>query len=435
MMDLKNELLHPARSRFVGRAIAVVLLVAAILFIYALATHQHWILRTGASTPQSQQASASHRVLYWYDPMHPAYQSNKPGIAPDCGMELVPKYADDKAATLAQGNVSLNDAQRQIAGVETTAVEHMPLMREITTTAQIVADETRVFHIHTKVPGFAEDVYANVTGSQIHKGEKIFTYYSPDLVSAEQEYLIAKRGGTTLGSSAYSEVRDAATSLLASARQRLKALDLSDEQIAQLERSAEPVRNTAFYSPVSGFITERKIFPQSSITPEQDLYTLSDLSTVWAVVDIYDSDLPFVHIGQRVTFTFDWNPGKTLSGSISFIYPTIDPQTRTAKLRVQLANPGFRLKPQMFANAAIHVDYGKPLVVPRSAVLDSGMSQRVFVAQQGGSYEPRTVVTGPTVGDETIILSGLQVGEVVVSEGNFLIDADSRLKNPSGGAR
>jgi len=435
MMTAFHSIRNQPMKKLVGRSVAVVLLGGALGAVYMIGAHKAWFTK---SAPQARVNSASaqpHRVLYWYDPMHPAYQSNKPGIAPDCGMELVPKYADEGAKDAAANNIALTAAQQRFAGVATTVAQRTQLMREITTSAVIVPDETRISHIHVKIPGFAENVFANITGSQIHKGEKLFTYYSPDLVAAEQEYLIARRGGTTLGNSAYSEVRDAATSLLASARQRLKLLDMNEEQIAHLEKSGEASREIAFYSPVAGFITDRKIFPQSSIAPDQDLYTLSDLSTVWAIVDVNEADLPYVHPGQRVTLNFNYDPGKAISGAIAYIYPSLDPQTRTAKLRVQLANPGYKLKPQMFANAVIHIDYGRPLSVPREAVLDSGMSQRVYVVRDGGNFEARKVTVGPTVGENAIILSGLSEGESVVRAGNFLIDADSRLKNPTGGER
>jgi RND family efflux transporter MFP subunit len=188
-----------------------------------------------------------------------------------------------------------------------------------------------------------------------------------------------------------------------------------------------------FYSPISGFVTDRKAFPQTSVTPDTELYTVSDLSTVWADADIYEYEVPFVHLGQRVSLTLSYYPGKIYTGTISYIYPTVDPQTRTVKARIQIPNPGFQLKPQMFADATLHVDYGTKIIVPQEAVLNSGMEQHVFVVHTGGVFEPRKVTIGPVVDGNAVILSGLKVGETIVVAGNFLIDSESGLKSAMNG--
>jgi len=192
-------------------------------------------------------------------------------------------------------------------------------------------------------------------------------------------------------------------------------------------------RNLTFYSPVMGFVTDRKAFPQTSVTPDTELYTVSDLSTVWADADIYEYEVPFVHLGQRVSLTLSYYPGKTYTGRISFIYPTVDPQTRTVKARIEILNRGFLLKPQMFADATLYVDYGVKILVPQDAVLNSGMEQHVFVVHDGGVFEPRKVTVGPVVDGNAVILSGLKAGETIVVSGNFLIDSESSLKG--GGMR
>jgi RND family efflux transporter MFP subunit len=314
-------------------------------------------------------------------------------------------------------------------------VERKALAREIHTTAEIVADESRISHVHVKVSGFIDRAYVNSIAQLVHKGQPLFTYYSPDLVATEEEYLIAKRGDRTLGSAPFKEIAQGAQSLLDSARQRLRYWDVTDEQIRQLDQSGKASRTMTIYSPVSGFVTDRKAFPQASITPDTELYTISNLSSVWALADIYENEVPYVRVGQRVTFSLSYYPGKTYSGKISFIYPTVDPQTRTVKVRVQLANPGFILKPQMFADAQVHVYYGTQIAVPREAVVDSGAEQQVFVAQAGGVFVPRKVTLGATVDDQVVILSGLKVGETVVTSGNFLIDSESRLKGAQNPAQ
>jgi RND family efflux transporter MFP subunit len=314
-------------------------------------------------------------------------------------------------------------------------VERKALAREIHTTAEIVADESRISHVHVKVSGFIDRVYVNSIAQLVRKGQPLFTFYSPDLVATEEEYLIAKRGDRTLASAPFKEIAQGAQSLLESARQRLRYWDISDEQIRQLDQSGKAIRTLTIYSPVSGFVTDRKAYPQASITPDTELYTISDLSSVWALADIYENEVPYVRVGQRVTFTLSYYPGKTYSGKISFIYPTVDPQTRTVKVRVQLANPGYILKPQMFADAQVHVDYGTQIAVPREAVVDSGAEQQVFVAQAGGVFVPRKVTLGATVDDQVVVLSGLKAGETVVTSGNFLIDSESRLKGAQNPAQ
>ncbi len=375
------------------------------------------------------------KVLYWYDPMHPVYKSNKPGIAPDCGMELVPKYADEGSAPMAAGTVKIAADKQQMMGVRTETVERKPLSREVRATAQIVADETKTAHIHLRVSGYVEHVYVDFVGQQVKQGQPLFTLYSPDLVSTEQEYLIAKRGVEMLGEAPYQEVSQGARSLLQSARERLRLWHISDEEIKRLDETGQVEKSMTYYSPVNGFITDRKAYAHMAVTPDMELYTLTDYSTVWANADIYEYEVPYVRVGQRVNLSLSYYPGKTYSGRISYIYPTVDPQTRTAKARIEIANPNLELKPGMFADAAIKVDYGTKLIVPQEAVLNSGRQQTVFVVHDGGTFEPRTITVGPIVSGNVVVLSGLKAGEKIVTSGNFLIDSESRLKSSDSGMK
>ena len=388
----------------------------------------------GNKTPGLTPGDGDRKVLYWYDPMHPAYKSGKPGIAPDCGVELVPKYADDPAmAKMPPGTVTISPEKQVLAGVRTAVVERKPLVRDIRTTAQIVADETRIAHVHVKVTGYIDKVYVDFVGQLVKKGQPLFTLYSPDLVSTQEEYLIAKRGNATLGNAPFQEISQGSQSLLQSAKERLKLWDISDDQIRQLDETGTVSKELTFYSPIAGFVTDRKAFPQTSVTPDTELYTVSDLSTVWADADVYEYEVPFVHLGQRVLLTLSYYPGKTYSGTVSYVYPTVDPQTRTVKVRIQLPNPDFLLKPQMFADAQLKVDYGTKVLVPEEAVLNSGTEQHVFVVHDGGVFEPRTVSVGPVVDGAAVILSGLKAGETIVVSGNFLIDSESGLKDAMSG--
>jgi len=287
--------------------------------------------------------------------------------------------------------------------------------------------------VHVKVAGYIDKVYVDFVGQLVKKGQPLFTLYSPDLVSTQEEYLIAKRGNATLGSAPFQEISDGSKSLLQSARERLKLWDISDDQIKQLDETGKVSKDLTFYSQITGFVTDRKVFPQTSVTPDTELYTVSDLSTVWADADIYEYEVPFVHLGQRVSLTLSYYPGKTYTGNISYIYPTVDPQTRTVKVRIQLPNPGFLLKPQMFADAQVRVDYGTKILVPEEAVLDSGTEQHVFVVHAGNMFEPRKVSIGPVVDGNAVILSGLKTGETIVVSGNFLVDSESGLKSAMSG--
>jgi len=382
-----------------------------------------------APTPAIAPAKPSERpILYWYDPMHPQYKAAKPGIAPDCGMALVPKYADEQSG----GAVVIPADKQKLIGVRTATVARESLTRDVHTTGQITADETRIARIHVKVSGFIDQVYVAYIGQLVNKGEPLFTFYSPDLVSTQEEYLIAKRGEKTLGSSQFAEVVQGSQSLLRSARQRLKLWDISDEQIAKLDSSGQVSRTLTFYSPITGFVTDRKAFPNTSANPDTELYTLADLSTIWVSADVFEYEVPFVKIGQSAEVRLSYYPGKTWKGHISYIYPTLDPSTRTVKVRIELPNPDFQLKPQMFADVRLQVNYGKSIVIPQEAVLDSGIEQTVFVVRDGNSFEPRKIATGAKLDGKVVVISGLKPGETIVTSGNFLIDSESRLKTSTG---
>jgi RND family efflux transporter MFP subunit len=397
----------------------------------------HLPQRTAGSAPRTAAAitpqGTSRKVLYWYDPMHPKYKSDKPGIAPDCGMDLVPMYEG-------QGDVSGNTIrvapERQRAlGVRTTQVEEKLVTRTLRTSGQVVPDETRIAHVHVKTAGWIEQVYADFVGQFVKKGQPLFTFYSPELLATQEEYLIARRGEQTLGSSPYQEVARNSHELLESARERLKLWELTDAQIRQLDVTGKPSRSLTIYSPVSGFITERKAYPNESVTGETDIYTITDLSRVWVTADVYESELPYVKVGQTAQLKLSYVPGKTFSGRVTYNYPTLDPQTHTAKLRLEVPNSGALLKPNMFAEVALAINYGRHMVVPEGAVLDSGTVQTVFVMHPDGSFEPREVNVGPTVDGQTIIEFGLEKGETIVSSGNFLLDSESRMKSADAGGR
>jgi RND family efflux transporter MFP subunit len=385
------------------------------------------------AAPSAPQASGQRKILYWYDPMHPQYKSDKPGIAPDCNMELVPRYADEPAGDAAPGTVTISTEKQQLIGVRTAEVKRENLQRDLRTTGLITTDESKIAHIHVKVNGFVEQVFVDFVGQMVKKGQPVFTLYSPDLLATQEEYLIAKRAQKAMGNSQFAEVAQGSESLLRSARQRLKLWDISDEQINKLDETGEVSHTLTFYSPITGFVTDRKAFPHTSVNPDTELYTIADLSTVWVNADIYEYEVPYVKVGQRAEMRLSYYPGKSWNGRVTFIYPTVDPVTRTVKVRLEFPNPNLQLKPQMFADVQLKLSYGNQVVVPQEAVLDSGTQQRVFVAREGGAFEPRNITIGPKLNGKVVVLSGLKPGESVVTSGNFLIDSESQLTSAMGG--
>lgn len=383
----------------------------------------------GASSPKER------KVLFWYDAMNPTHHYDKPGKAPD-GMDLVPQYAEETAATgTPAGTVHVDARRQQLIGVRIGTVERQSLDRTIRTTGQITADERKIARIHLKVSGWVQQVYADFVGQLVKKGEPLFTLYSPDLVATEQEYLIAKRGETDLGSSPFRDVSSGAKSLLQSTRERLRLWDISDAQIKKLEQTGEVSQYLTFYSPVDGFVLERKAYPQAAITPDTDLYTIADLSDIWVNADIYEYEAPYVRIGQEATMELSYYPGKKYRGRVTYVYPTVDPVARTIKVRLEFPNPNYELKPQMFVDVGLQINYGNQVVVPQEAVLDSGNQQIVFVARGDGYFEPRKIQVGPSMDGKVVVLAGLKPGESIVTSGNFLIDSESQLKDAMGGMK
>jgi RND family efflux transporter MFP subunit len=262
----------------------------------------------------------------------------------------------------------------------------------------------------------------------VKQGDPLFTFYSPDLLATEQEYLLALRARESLARSSFPQVAAAGASLLEAARRRLQLWDLTEGQIHELELTGKPPRDITIYAPASGYVLDRKAFPNQYVTPETEIYQLVDLSTIWAEGEIYESDAPAASLGQEAVLTTEALPNAALRGRLTFISPTVKPGTRTITVRMEFPNPDVKLKPGMFVNVELHRGLGRRLTVPVDAVLDSGARQRVFVDRGKGVFEPRTVTVGVRTGDYAVILSGLRAGEQVVTRANFLIDSESNLR-------
>jgi RND family efflux transporter MFP subunit len=382
-----------------------------------------------AGTPAQARPAGERKILYWQDAMNPTHHYDKPGKAPD-GMDLVPVYEQEPAVGVQAGSrgVFISSEKQQLIGVQVSPVQIEPLTKTIITVGQITYDETRVARIQSKVEGWIEQVHVDFTGKWVKKGQPLISVYSPELVSTQRELLIAKRAKESLGSSTFPEIAANARSLYDATRDRLRLWDISDAQIRDLEKRGVPSRTMTLFAPVEGFVLIRNALRGQRITPEMELYTIVDLSTVWVLADIYEYEVPMISLGQSASVTLPYFPGQTYSGKVAFIAPQLDSQTRTLKVRLQFPNPDNKLKPEMYASVSIFVDYGRQLAVPESAVLDSGTQQIVFIAQENGHFEPRSIQLGAKVNDRFIVVSGLTPGEKVVTSGNFLIDSESQLK-------
>ena len=283
-------------------------------------------------------------------------------------------------------------------------------------------------HVHIKLQGWIEKLYVRFTGEQVQKGQKLFEIYSPDLVATQEEYLLALKSVRSLGASEFPEVAEGARSLLEVTRRRFELWDITPDHIEELERTGKVLRTLPLHAPISGHVLKMTIREGMHVTPDLDLYTLANLSRVWVLADIYEYEIPNVRVGQEATITLSYFPGEVFTGKVTYIYPTLDPKTRTVKGRFEFPNPGWKLKPGMFANVVLEIPRGERLVVPNTAVLDSGTEQLVFVDRGQGMYEPRKVTIGARTREWYEIQAGLKAGERVVTIGNFLIDSESNLK-------
>lgn len=418
------------------------------------------------------------KVLYWVDPMHPAYKSDKPGIAPDCGMKLEPVYEDggpaapapaggrkivhyrdpqnpeytsdkpgfnpetgnelepvyaDDASTLPMGTIHVSPEKQQLIGVRYGVVEASSGTHTFRAVGKVAYDETRIARVHTKVEGWIERVFVDFTGDMVRKGQPMLTLYSPELLATQQEFILAQRGRELMRSSTLKGTLEQSESLLAAARKRLELWDLTEEQINEIAWTHKPITNITIEAPVTGYVTARNAFPKQRIDPETELYTVVDLSKVWIMADVFENEAPLVKVGQLATVHLSYIPGKVFRARVHYIQPQVDPMTRTIKVRLEADNPNLQLKPDMFADVTFSVLMPKRVTVPSEAVLDAGIRKTVFVDRGNGYLEPRQVQTGERVGDRVEVVSGLRPGERVVISGNFLIDSESQLKSAAAG--
>jgi membrane fusion protein, copper/silver efflux system len=446
----------------------------AVLVLLAATFAGGYVLRGTHQSPSS--ATPARRILYYVDPMHPAYKSDKPGIAPDCGMQLEPVYADDPTGArsiprtalyyrdpqqpaytadkpglnpetgntlepvyatqdpaLPPGAVRISPERQQLIGVKFATVESGGGTRTIRTVGKVAEDETRVGHVHTRIEGWLEKVFVDFTGAFVKAGQPMLTIYSPEMLASQQELLLAARARDLMASNPLASASQGGESLFEAARRRLQLWDLSDDQIDHVLRTGQPIRSVTVSAPMSGVVTERNAFPNQRVTPDSTLYTITDLSQVWIMADVFESDIADIRTGDAAVVTFPNSAAAPIRARVNYIQPQVDPTTRTLQVRLDAANPSLRMKPDMFVNVEFQASAATQLTIPSDSVLDTGDRQTVFVDHGDGYLEPRQITIGERFGDRVTVTSGLKAGERVVASGTFLIDSESQLKAAASG--
>ncbi|GAB4482536.1 MAG: efflux RND transporter periplasmic adaptor subunit [Thermodesulfovibrionales bacterium] len=328
--------------------------------------------------------------------------------------------------------VEIPEDKQQMIGVRTVEVAEQQLSNVLRTVGRVEYDERRLSTVNVKIEGWIEKLMVDYTGRYVRKGEPLAEVYSPELIATQQELINAVRwmsenpGGDARRLGAM--LRNDSAAIVEAARQRLRLWDISEDQIRRIEESGRPFRTVTIYSPVSGYVVQKMVFQGMRVTPGEKLFDLADLGTVWIVAEVYENELGLVREGQHAKITLSYFPGKELNARIEYVYPALSSETRTAKVRFTVANPGLQLKPQMFTNVEVILPLGKRLAVPEEAVLDTGTRQVVYVDKGEGYFEPREVKVGVKAEGLREILSGLKRGERVASSAIFLIDSEAQLK-------
>jgi Cu(I)/Ag(I) efflux system membrane fusion protein len=335
--------------------------------------------------------------------------------------------------------VEISSEQQKLIGVKTVKAALMPMNKIIRTVGRIEADESRQATVNAKIEGWIEKLYVDTTGSYVTKGAKLAEIYSPELVATQQEFLTALKwtkdaaaNNSSTDKTTSSELNKMlakdATAMLEAARQRLLWWDISPAQIRKIEESGKPVRTLTLYAPASGYVTQKMVVAGMKITPGEKMFDIADLSSLWVIADIYEYELPLIKVGNQASITLTSLPGVELMSQIDYIYPDLSAQTRTAKVRLKLVNSHHQLKPQMFTHVEIKINLGRKLVIPESAILDTGKAMVAYVDLGNGAFEPREIKTGIRTEGYVEVLRGLKSGEKVVAAANFLVDSEAQLK-------
>jgi len=388
------------------------------------------VLKTTVTAPVAAQggqkttAAKERKVKYWQAPMNPGYIRNTPGKSP-MGMDLIPVYEGEDDGSDVPGLVRIDPVTIQNIGVRTTRSKMLRLTKTITTVGRVAYDEKRVYYVNTKVEGWVNKLFVDFTGQKVNKDDDLLEGYSPTLVTTQEEFLLAKnfQNETSFGD------KDGDLSVLSLARKRLEFLDVPPHQIKELEESGKIKKNIHIHSPAKGVVVKKNVVEGMFIKPGMNLYTIADLTKVWVYADIYEYELPWIKLGQEAYMTIIARPGMLFKGKVTFIFPFMEPETRTVKVRIEFDNHKGLLKPDMFANVSLKSRQAKKsVVVPTEAVIISGKRNIILVTRGAGKFIPKEVNLGVEADGYYEIKDGLSAGEEVVTSAQFLIDSESKLK-------
>ena len=400
--------LTPKYKRWIVLGLAMVVLAGVLLFL----DNQVWPRVLVIIEQTSQRVVRADHDMAWPDKM---------AAMGEMAMPVVTEKASEQAA------VMVTPVRQQLIGVKTAVVGKQQLETAIRAVGKVDYDEQRIAHVNLRISGWVEDLFVDYTGQLVRKRQPLFTLYSPDLVAAQDEYLLALRAEEQVRGSPLPEVREQAAQMVQAARDRLRLWTITDQQITELARRGTAQTYLTIFSPIAGHVIDKQVFKGMFVEPQTKVYVIADLSAVWVHAEIYEYEVPFVRVGQSATLTLDAYPGESFHGQVTYIYPYMNKEARTLKVRLEFPNPGLRLKPDMYGTVVIRVDRGRKLAVPDQAVLDSGIRKIVFVAKGKGLFEPRQVTLGPKVGPYYEVIEGLVEGERIVTSGTFLLDSESKL--------
>lgn len=369
------------------------------------------------------------KIKYWVSPMDPTYVRMEPGKSP-MGMDLVPVYEEEGEQKEGASTIRIDPATIQNMGVRYAQVERKLLSLSIRAYGYLTYDETKIYTVNTKFSGWIEKLYVNFEGDKVKKGDPLFDIYSPELVTAQEEYLLALQQCGPLCESPYPSIREGAKRLIEASRTRLHYWDLTDEQIREIEDSGKIKKTLTVYSPANGVVTQKNAFAGHYVKAGEHQYVISDLSTVWADVEVYEYELPWVRSGMAAEMDLTYIPGKRFQGKVVYVYPYLMEKTRTGKLRIEFHNARYELKPGMYATVYLEPVVSKnALVIPQEAVIESGVRKVVFVALGNGKFQHREVKIGVEGGENLYqVLDGLKEGETIVVSAQFMLDSESRLR-------
>lgn len=361
-------------------------------------------------------------VAHYTCSMHPSVEQEAPGTCPICSMGLVPVTREE----LETGVIRVDAERRQEIGVRTSTVEVRPVTVTVRAVATVTYDETRFTEVTLKNRGWIERLLVEETGQPVRRGQPLFTFYSPELLAAQEELLAvlaSREAARQSGAPTRSDY------LVEAARRRLSLWDLSSEQIDEIARTGQAIRDLPVFSPASGHVVEKNVVEGAAVRPGETLYRIANLDALWLEAELYEAELPLVEVGQEAEVSFPYLPGRSFRGRVAFVYPYLDRASRTGRVRIELPNAKLELKPDMYADVTLEASRGERTVVPEEAVIYAGPRRLVFLDLGEGRLEPRTVEIGVKSGDVYEVLSGLEPGDVVVTSGNFLVAAESRLKS------